>query len=105
MSSLKNSAAGDPLRVGAVAYDPKVITIWEGFKAYFASRGVAIDYVLFSNYDAQVAATLSRTIDVAWNSPLAWVRSQLDTRGGSRALAMRDSDRDLTSVLVVRKNS
>ena len=28
------------LRVGAVAYDPKVVTIWEGFNAYFEKRGV-----------------------------------------------------------------
>ena len=27
------------LRVGAVAYDPKVVTIWEGFNAYLKSAG------------------------------------------------------------------
>src|SRR6266508_1236770 len=27
-----------PLRVGAVAYDPKVVTIWEGFRAWFADH-------------------------------------------------------------------
>ena len=27
------------LRMGAVAYAPKVITIWEGFKAWFAQQG------------------------------------------------------------------
>lgn len=93
------------LRIGAVAYDPKVVTIWEGFKAYFEKRGLQIDYILYSNYDAQVEATLNKTIDVAWNSPLAWVKSQLDSRGGCRALAMRDTDRDLTTLFVVRKNS
>jgi phosphonate transport system substrate-binding protein len=102
---MKNPTSGDPLRLGAVAYDAKVIPIWEGFKAFLHGRGVEIDYILFSNYDAQVAATLSGTVEVAWNSPLAWVRSQLVTNGKCKALAMRDSDRDLTSLFLVRKNA
>ncbi len=94
-----------PLRVGAVAYDPKVVAIWEGFKSYFGKRGVEIDFVLYSNYDAQVEANLSGEIDVAWNSPLAWVKSQIESQGRCRALAMRDTDRDLTTKILVRKNS
>jgi phosphonate transport system substrate-binding protein len=105
MSNIKNVAGGSALRIGAVAYDPKVVTIWEGFKAYFQSRGVEIDFILYSNYDAQVDAMLTGGIDVAWNSPLAWVRSQLETRGRCQALVMRDTDRDLTTLVLVRKNS
>jgi phosphonate transport system substrate-binding protein len=93
------------LRVGAVAYDPKVVTIWEGFKVYFAARGIDIDYLLFSTYDAQVEANLAHQVDVAWNSPLAWVKSQILTQGGCRAVAMRDSDQDLTTKIIVRSNS
>ena len=29
-----------PLLLGAVAYDPKVITIWDGFQQYFAEHGL-----------------------------------------------------------------
>jgi ABC-type phosphate/phosphonate transport system substrate-binding protein len=105
MSALKNPPTSSFLRVGAVAYDAKVVTIWEGFKSYFHARGVEMDYVLYSNYDAQVAGLIAGAIDVAWNSPLAWVRSQLDTKGGCQALAMRDTDRDLASLILVRKNS
>ena len=72
---------GPVLRIGAVAYDPKVVTIWEGFKAYFHDRGVETDYVLYSTYDAQVDANLSGEVDVAWNSPLAWVKSQILSAG------------------------
>ena len=100
-----DSGSCRPLRVGAVAYDPKVVTIWEGFKAYFEKRGVPIDYVLYSNYDAQVAANLAGEVDVAWNSPLAWVKSQIVSHGGCKALVMRDSDRDLTTAILVRKDS
>jgi phosphonate transport system substrate-binding protein len=93
------------VRVGAVAYDPKVVTIWEGFKEYFAGRGVEIDYILYSTYDAQVDANLSGAVDVAWNSPLAWVKSQIVSGGACRAIAMRDSDRDLTTKIIVRADS
>lgn len=93
------------VRIGAVAYDPKVVTIWEGFKAYFEKHGFETDFILYSNYDAQVDANLKGEIDVAWNSPLAWVRSQLLTGGRCHALAMRDSDRVLTSKVIVRANS
>src|SRR5712692_6732952 len=98
-------AGSRPLVVGAVAYDPKVVTIWEGFRSYFQKRGVEIDYVLYSNYDAQVMANLSGEIDVAWNSPLAWVKSRLDSQRHCRALAMRDTDRDLTTKILARKDS
>jgi ABC-type phosphate/phosphonate transport system substrate-binding protein len=91
--------------VGAVAYDSKVVTIWEGFKAYFERRGVPIDYILYSNYDAQVEANLAGEVEVAWNSPLAWVKSQFVSRGECRAIAMRDTDRDLTTKFLARKDS
>ncbi|HEX5481322.1 MAG TPA: PhnD/SsuA/transferrin family substrate-binding protein [Terriglobia bacterium] len=93
------------MRVGAVAYDPKVVTIWEGFKAYFEKRGVPIDFVLYSNYNAQVDAHLAGEIDTAWNSPLAWVKSQIASQGRCRALVMRDTDRDLATKIIVRKHS
>jgi len=99
------SSANRALRIGAVAYDPKVVTIWEGFKPYFAKHGAEIDYVLYSTYDAQVAANLSGAVEVAWNSPLAWVKSQIVSRGACRAIAMRDSDRDLTTKIIVRAGS
>jgi phosphonate transport system substrate-binding protein len=106
MPQMSGSGSDKPLlRVGAVAYDPKVVTIWEGFKPYFEKRGAPIDFVLYSNYDAQVAANLAGEIDIAWNSPLAWVKSQLDSHGGCRAVAMRDSDRDLTTKILALKGS
>ena len=97
-----------PLIMGAVAYAPKVVTIWEGFKEYFRRHDFEFDFVLYSNYERQVEAQFNGTIDIAWNSPLAWVRADrmARARGQSvRAVAMRDTDCDLTSVLVVRSNS
>jgi len=94
-----------PLMMGAVAYAPKVVTIWEGFKAWFRDNGVEFDYILYSNYERQVEAQFDGSIALAWNSPLAWVRADRMARARGqqvRALAMRDSDCDLRSVLVTR---
>lgn len=94
-----------PLMMGAVAYAPKVVTIWEGFKEYFRRHDFAFDYILYSNYETQVEAQFDGSIALAWNSPLAWVRADRLARARgqqARAVAMRDSDCDLTSVLVVR---
>jgi phosphonate transport system substrate-binding protein len=96
------------LLMGAVAYDPKVVTIWDGFRRWFLDQGLAFDYVLYSNYERQVEDLLGGRIHAAWNSPLAWVRARrlADATGASvQAIAMRDSDCDLTSVVVVRADS
>jgi ABC-type phosphate/phosphonate transport system substrate-binding protein len=96
------------LSMGAVSYATKVVTIWEGFKAWFHQHGLRFDYVLYSNYEAQVEAQFDGSIHLAWNSPLAWVRADrmARNRGQSvQAVAMRDTDRDLRSVIVARADS
>ncbi len=97
-----------PLMLGAVAYDPKVVTIWEGFKAWFAEHDFEFDFVLYSNYEAQVEGHFAGQYDVAWNSPLAWIQAERVAAERGRkaeAIAMRDTDQDLTSVIVVRADS
>jgi len=94
--------------MGAVAYDPKVVTIWDGFRRWFADRDFDFDYVLYSNYERQVEDLLAGRIHAAWNSPLAWVRARRlgEAQGiGVSALTMRDTDCDLTTVVVVRTGS
>jgi phosphonate transport system substrate-binding protein len=97
----------ETLVMGAVAYDPKVVTIWEGFRAWFREEDFDFDFVLYSNYERQVEDLLDGRIHAAWNSPLAWIRAR--RLGAARgvevtALAMRDTDRDLTSVVVTRSD-
>ena len=94
-----------PILVGAVIYDPKVSIIWDIIKSFFAAEGCPIDCVYYTNYELQVAALVERHIDIAWNSPLAWVDAQERTGGRCRAIAMRDTDRDRISHLVVRRDS
>jgi ABC-type phosphate/phosphonate transport system substrate-binding protein len=61
-----------------------------------------MDFVLFSNYEAQVEALLASRIDVAWNTNLAYVRTSLATNGSCRVLAMRDTDVGFRSMVVGR---
>src|SRR6266478_7713303 len=91
--------------LGAVAYDPKVVTIWEGIREHFQSEGVALDFALFSNYERQVEELLKGHIDIAWNTPLAHVRVRQRTGGESISLGMRDSDRDFHAKVIVRRDS
>lgn len=93
-----------PLLVGAVIYDPKVSVIWDIINRYFASHDCPADTVFYSNYGLQVDALLAGHVDIAWNSPLAWVDAQRRTAGGCRAIAMRDTDRDRRTHLLVRRD-
>ena len=94
-----------PILIGAVAYDPRVVPIWEGMRDYFREAGVPIDYVLFSNYDRQVQGLLDHQIDIAWNTNLAWAKVHRRTGGACRALAMRDVDVQFKTILIARADS
>ncbi|HET9949586.1 MAG TPA: PhnD/SsuA/transferrin family substrate-binding protein [Longimicrobiales bacterium] len=94
-----------PVVVGAVLYDPKVSIIWEIIRDFFEASGCPMDVVFYTSYELQVKALLDGHLDVAWNSPLAWLDAQRRSNGACRALAMRDTDRDRVSHLVVRADS
>ncbi len=91
-----------PVLVGAVLYDPKVSVIWDIISDFFAENGCPIDTVFYTNYELQVDALIKGHIDVAWNSPLAWLESQRGSGGHCRAIAMRDTDRGRVSHFVVK---
>ena len=85
--------------VGAVAYDPKVVTIWEGMRHYFHEEArLPVEVVLFQSYELQVAALLSQSgdftprIDIAWNTNLAYLQSEKWSEQRCKAIAMRDTD-------------
>lgn len=94
-----------PLTVAAVAYSPNVVPIWEGMRDYFAGTDTEMDFVLYSHYGRQVDALIAGDVDIAWNTNLAWVRTVLQTDGGCRALAMRDTDAVFRSVFVAQAGS
>ena len=95
--------------VGAVAYNPKVVTIWEGMRRYFYEEAhLPVEVVLFQSYEAQVLALLAKTgepvprIDIAWNTNLAYLQADEWSSHGCRAVAMRDTDLDwMTKIVAV----
>lgn len=85
--------------VGAVAYNPKVVTIWEGMRRYFQEEAhLPVEVVLFQSYEAQVLALLAKPgeavpcIDIAWNTNLAYLQADEWSGHACRAIAMRDTD-------------
>jgi ABC-type phosphate/phosphonate transport system substrate-binding protein len=85
--------------VGAVAYNPKVVTIWEGMRQYFHEEAhLPVEVVLFQSYEAQVVALLAQPadpsprIDIAWNTNLAYLQADEWSGHACRAVAMRDTD-------------
>ena len=93
--------------LGAVAYDPKVVPIWEGMRAYFRDEArLDVEVVLFQTYEAQVQALLAALgdrrpqIDIAWNTNLAFLQAREWSAGSCRPLAMRDTDLGWTTLIV-----
>ena len=52
------------LLLGAVAYNPKVVTIWDGFRVWLREQGLR-SYVLYSNYERQVEELVGGAIELA----------------------------------------
>ena len=51
------------------------INVFRGLQNRPRRHGIALDWVLYADYDALVEAFIEeREIDLAWNSPLAYVR-------------------------------
>ncbi len=91
-----------PMLVGAVLYDPKVSVIWDIIRDFFEENSCPIDTVLYTNYELMVRALVQGHIDIAWNSPLAWLDAERQLQGACRAIAMRDTDRDRVSHIITR---
>jgi ABC-type phosphate/phosphonate transport system substrate-binding protein len=95
----KRLAMDRTIWVGVVAYDPKVVTIWEGMRRYLHGEAhLPVEVVLFQNYEAQVCALLAEPgdptprIDIAWNTNLAYLQADVWSDHRCRPIAMRDTD-------------
>lgn len=93
--------------LGAVAYDSKVVPIWEGMRRYFRDEArLEVEVILFQSYEAQVQALLAARgepvpqIDIAWNTNLAYLQAREWSARACRPLAMRDSDLGWTTVII-----
>ena len=98
-------SVGRSLRIGAVAYSPSTVTVFQGLTRYLNSNGLAADYVLYSSYDALVDALDREEIEIAWNTPLAHARYHVKRGCSSQTLVMRDVDFNVHSVVVARTDA
>ena len=93
--------------LGAVAYDQKVVPIWEGMRRYFHDEArLDVQVVLFQSYEAQLQALLAAAsdptpqIDIAWNTNLAFLQAREWSAMACRPLAMRDTDLGWTTLII-----
>jgi phosphonate transport system substrate-binding protein len=103
----ENRIPGQTIWVGVVAYDPKVVTIWEGMRRYFHEEArLPVEIVMFQSYEAQVMALLASPsealprIDIAWNTNLAFLQADEWSSHRCRPIAMRDTDVGWTTKIV-----
>ena len=94
----------EKIKLGAVIYAPKVTVIWGIIQDFFASEHCPIEPVFYKDYKSQVDALMKGEIDIAWNSPLAWLDAFLLSKGECLNGSMRDTDQNRKSYLVVRKD-
>lgn len=99
------ATAGRKVKIGAVAYAPSAVTIFEGITRHLNQGGLPSDYVLYSNYDSLVEALEKGEVDIAWNTPLAHGKYHLRSGCESQTLVMRDVDVGVRSILVARADS
>ena len=92
------------LRLGGTASQSH-IDAFEGLVTVFRRRGIELDWVLYSGYDALVEAFVSREIDMAWNGPLSYVKIKRRLDEPCRVIAMRDVDVNFVTNFITRQDS
>ena len=95
----------DNIRLGAVIYSPNVTIIWGIIADFMKEKGCEIEPVFFKDYKMQVDALIAGDIDIAWNSPLAWLDSYQRSKGTCLNGAMRDTDQNRHSVMIAKKGT
>ena len=92
------------LRLGGTASQSHM-DAFEGLVTIFRRRGIELDWVLYSGYDALVDAFVSREIDMAWNGPLSYVKIKRRLDEPCRVIAMRDVDINFVTNFITRRAS
>ena len=94
----------ETITVGAVAYDPKVVAIWEGMRTYFREDArVPVDWCCTPSYEAQVARAPRRADRHRLeHQPRLSPVGARGVRGRAGPLAMRDTDLEWWTEIVVR---
>jgi ABC-type phosphate/phosphonate transport system substrate-binding protein len=92
------------LGLGGIASQSHV-DAFQGIAPIFRRRGIELDWVLYSGYDALVDAFVSREIDMAWNGPLSYVKIRRQVDEPCRVIAMRDVGINFVTGFITRQDS
>ena len=79
--------------------------VFQGLEELFRRRGIDLDWVLYSDYDAMVDAFVNGDIDMAWNGPLGYVKIKRLLDQPCRVIAMRDVDIDFVTQFITHSES
>ena len=79
--------------------------VFQGLEELFRRRGIDLDWVLYSDYDAMVEAFVKGDIDLAWNGPLGYVKIKRLLDQPCRVIAMRDVDIDFVTQFITHSES
>ena len=79
--------------------------VFQGLEELFRRKGIELDWVLYSGYDAMVEAFVKGEIDLAWNGPLSHVKMKRLVADGCRVIAMRDVDVNFTTHFIAKSDS
>ena len=92
------------VRLGGVA-SKNYLVAFPAISEHFATQGIKLDWVLYSNWDGLVDAFVSREIDLAWNGPLAYVKIKSRLTEPCQVVAMRDIDVNLVTHFITQSDS
>ena len=92
------------VRLGGTATIPH-LEVFQGLETLFRRRGIHLDWVLYSDYDAMVEAFVNGEIDLAWNGPLGYVKIRRLLDEPCQVIAMRDVDIGFTTHFIARPGS
>lgn len=79
--------------------------VFQGLEELFRRRGIDLDWVLYSDYDAMVDAFVKGDLDLAWNGPLGYVKIKRLLDQPCRVIAMRDVDIDFVTQFITNSES
>ena len=92
------------VRLGGTATIPH-LEVFQGLETLFRRRGIALDWVLYSDYDVMVEAFVGGELDLAWNGPLGYVKIRRLLAEPCQVIAMRDVDLGFTTHFIARAGS
>ena len=79
--------------------------VFQGLEELFRRRGIDLDWVLYSDYDAMVDAFVKGDLDLAWNGPLGYVKIKRLLDEPCRVIAMRDVDINFVTQFITSMDS